>query len=261
MTNPRVVIVGAGFGGLSAAKALAGKPFDVTVIDQHNYHLFQPLLYQVATAGLSPADIASPIRGILQRAQNVNVMLGKVSGIDTGAARGARRRPPHSLRHAGPRDRRAARLFRPRRLGGLRARAEDHRRRDLHPPPHPARLREGRDRDRSGRARAAAELRHRRRRPDRGRDGGRDRRACEPRARRGFPLDRSARRAHHPGRGGAAPAHAVRSAALGSRADIARTARRRGAARRRRSPRSMPPASSVGTANASRRAPSSGARA
>ena len=65
MTNPRIVIVGAGFGGLSAAKALAGSPFDVTVIDQHNYHLFQPLLYQVATAGLSPADIASPIRGIL----------------------------------------------------------------------------------------------------------------------------------------------------------------------------------------------------
>jgi len=83
MSNPRVVIVGAGFGGLSAAKALAGQPFDVTVIDQHNYHLFQPLLYQVATAGLSPADIASPIRGILARAQNVNVVLGKVSGVDT----------------------------------------------------------------------------------------------------------------------------------------------------------------------------------
>jgi NADH:quinone reductase (non-electrogenic) len=82
MTHPRIVIVGAGFGGLSAAKALAGKPFDVTVIDRHNYHLFQPLLYQVATASLSPAEIASPIRAILQRAQNVNVMLGKVSGID-----------------------------------------------------------------------------------------------------------------------------------------------------------------------------------
>jgi len=82
MTHPRIVIVGAGFAGLSAAKALAGKPFDVTVIDQHNYHLFQPLLYQVATASLSPAEIASPIRAILQRAQNVNVMLGKVSGID-----------------------------------------------------------------------------------------------------------------------------------------------------------------------------------
>src|ERR1700716_2621230 len=82
-TSPRVIIVGAGFGGLTAAKALAGKPFDITVIDQHNYHLFQPLLYQVATAALSPAEIASPIRGILSRAQNVNVMLGKVSGVDT----------------------------------------------------------------------------------------------------------------------------------------------------------------------------------
>jgi NADH dehydrogenase len=81
--NKRVVIVGAGFGGLSAAKALAGSAFDVTVVDQHNYHLFQPLLYQVATAGLSPADIASPIRGILAKAGNINVMLGKVSGIDT----------------------------------------------------------------------------------------------------------------------------------------------------------------------------------
>jgi NADH:ubiquinone reductase (H+-translocating) len=82
-TSPRVVIVGAGFGGLTAAKALSGRPFDVTVIDQHNYHLFQPLLYQVATAGLSPAEIASPIRGILSRERNVNVMLGKVSGVDT----------------------------------------------------------------------------------------------------------------------------------------------------------------------------------
>jgi NADH:quinone reductase (non-electrogenic) len=83
MTNPRVVIVGAGFGGLTAAKALAGSSLDVTVIDQHNYHLFQPLLYQVATAGLSPADIASPIRGILAPARNVNVVLGQVSGVDT----------------------------------------------------------------------------------------------------------------------------------------------------------------------------------
>src|SRR5215213_5840072 len=81
--KPRVVIVGAGFGGLSAAKAIAGSAFDVTVIDRHNYHLFQPLLYQVATAGLSPADIASPIRGILAPHKNVNVVLGQVSGVDT----------------------------------------------------------------------------------------------------------------------------------------------------------------------------------
>src|SRR2546430_11278025 len=79
----RVVIVGAGFGGLSAAKALAQAPFDVTVVDRHNYHLFQPLLYQVATAGLSPGDVASPIRGILRRQKNANVILAKVSGVDT----------------------------------------------------------------------------------------------------------------------------------------------------------------------------------
>jgi NADH:ubiquinone reductase (H+-translocating) len=83
MSNPRAVIVGAGFGGLSAAKALGGSAFDVTVIDQHNYHLFQPLLYQVATAGLSPADIASPIRGILAHDKNVKVVLGRVSGVDS----------------------------------------------------------------------------------------------------------------------------------------------------------------------------------
>jgi NADH dehydrogenase len=81
-THPRVVIVGAGFGGLAAAKCLAKTPLDVTIIDQHNYHLFQPLLYQVATASLSPADIASPIRSILRNVDNVTVMLAKVSGID-----------------------------------------------------------------------------------------------------------------------------------------------------------------------------------
>jgi len=77
-----MVIIGAGFGGLSAAKALAKAPFDVTVIDRHNYHLFQPLLYQVATAGLSPADIASPIRSILRSQSNANVVLARVSAVD-----------------------------------------------------------------------------------------------------------------------------------------------------------------------------------
>ncbi len=88
MTQPhpptfrRVVIMGAGFAGLSAARAFADSPSQVTVIDQHNYHLFQPLLYQVATAALSPADIAAPIRGILHRQRNTHVLLAKVSGID-----------------------------------------------------------------------------------------------------------------------------------------------------------------------------------
>ena len=78
----RVVIIGAGFGGLSAAKALAGKPFDVTLVDRYNYHLFQPLLYQVATAALSPADIASPVRTVFRHKPNVNVELANVSAID-----------------------------------------------------------------------------------------------------------------------------------------------------------------------------------
>jgi NADH dehydrogenase len=78
---PRVVIVGAGFGGLEAAKRLAHQPVDVTVIDRRNHHVFQPLLYQVATAALSPADIAAPIRSILARAKNVRVLLGSVVGV------------------------------------------------------------------------------------------------------------------------------------------------------------------------------------
>lgn len=81
--HTRVVIVDGGFGGLSAAKALAKQPFDVTLIDRNNHQLFQPLLYQVATAGLSPADIASPIRGIIGSQRNTTVMLAEVSGVDT----------------------------------------------------------------------------------------------------------------------------------------------------------------------------------
>ena len=79
---PRVVIVGAGFGGLEAAKKLACEKVELIVIDRTNYHLFQPLLYQVATAALSPADIAAPVRAILHKCKNVEVMLAEVQSVD-----------------------------------------------------------------------------------------------------------------------------------------------------------------------------------
>ena len=80
--RPQVVIIGAGFGGLFAAQALAKADADITVVDRHNYHLFQPLLYQVATAGLPPSDVAWPIRSILRRQRNARVLLAEASGVD-----------------------------------------------------------------------------------------------------------------------------------------------------------------------------------
>ena len=79
---PRVVIVGAGFGGLNAAKTLAKAPVQITVIDRKNFHTFQPLLYQVATAGLSPGEIAAPIRSILRSHKNIEVLMAEVTGFD-----------------------------------------------------------------------------------------------------------------------------------------------------------------------------------
>lgn len=83
--RPRVVILGAGFGGLNAALGLRNAPVDITVVDRRNYHLFQPLLYQVATAGLSPAQIAMPIRRVLASQKNATVLMEKVEGVDTAA--------------------------------------------------------------------------------------------------------------------------------------------------------------------------------
>src|SRR6266446_8605497 len=83
--QPRVMIVGACFCGLEAAKKLACEDVSLTVIDRTNYHLFQPLLYQVATAALSPADIAAPVRAILSNCKNVDVMLAEVESVDVEA--------------------------------------------------------------------------------------------------------------------------------------------------------------------------------
>ena len=229
----RVVIIGAGFGGLSAVKQLARAPFDVTVVDRHNYHLFQPLLYQVATAALSPGDIAAPIRGILRRQKNANVILAKVSGVDVArkevVAEG-RRIPFDYLivatgaEHAyfgndwasyapGLKTIDDATYLRRRILLAFeRAETEPD----------------------TGRAPASSELRRGRRRADRRRDGRRHRRAGEARTRLRFPLHRPAVRADHSARGGAATASVLRSRIVGDGPALARATRRGSPARVRR---------------------------
>src|SRR5689334_24996783 len=84
---PRVVILGGGFGGLYAAKELAHAPVRVTLVDRRNHHVFQPLLYQVATAALSPADISAPIRSVLRKVKNCRVVLAKIRGVDLNRRR------------------------------------------------------------------------------------------------------------------------------------------------------------------------------
>src|SRR6266403_5072427 len=83
----RVVIIGGGFGGLRAARALKSAPADVTLIDRRNFHLFQPLLYQVATGGLSPGEIASPLRYVLRHSRNTEVLMAEVVDLDVAGRR------------------------------------------------------------------------------------------------------------------------------------------------------------------------------
>src|SRR3954452_9965295 len=85
MARPHVVIIGAGFGGLAAAKVLGGEPVDVPLVDRNNFHTFQPLLYQVATAGLASADVAYPVRGIVARQENLGFRKATVIGADLDA--------------------------------------------------------------------------------------------------------------------------------------------------------------------------------
>src|SRR5947208_12977046 len=83
----KVVILGGGFGGLAAAQKMKRVPVEITLIDRRNFHLFQPLLYQVATGGLSPGEIASPLRAVLKRQRNTEVWLAEVTGIDVAGRR------------------------------------------------------------------------------------------------------------------------------------------------------------------------------
>ncbi len=87
MDRPHVVVIGAGFGGLTAVRSLGAEPVDVTLIDQHNFHTFSPLLYQVATAGVAPDDIAPSVRGVVRRERNAEFHMGRVTGIDFDARR------------------------------------------------------------------------------------------------------------------------------------------------------------------------------
>ena len=150
--DPHVVILGGGFGGLDAARTLAGAPVRITLIDRHNYHLFQPLLYQVATASLSPADIASPIRWILRHQKNVSVLLAAAHAVDVaGTSRARRSGRLHPLRLPDHRHRIGARLLRASRMGRARAGPQDARRCAGDPEAGAAGLRGGRARNGSGR--------------------------------------------------------------------------------------------------------------
>ena len=168
----RVVIVGGGFGGLFATKSLAMGPVDVTLVDRHNYHLFQPLLYQVSTGILSEGQIGPALRDVTRNTRNCRVELAEVTGFDldkhTLAARDPLGKPmeiPYDslIVAAG----RADVVLRQRPVRALRPGHEDDRRRPRAPPPHLRRLRARRARGRSRGEATVAHVRGRRRRADR----------------------------------------------------------------------------------------------
>ena len=233
-SRPRVVIVGGGFAGLYAAKALGRAPVSVTVVDRTNYHLFQPMLYQVATAALDTTDIASPIRSILRHQRNSEVLMAEVAGVDL-AERRVRCTAGHTLRLrlSPPCPRGPALLLRPRRVGGVRPRSQDRRRRRGNPAAGAARLRGRRGGDRRRAAPRPPDLRGRGRRSHRrrgGRRAGRDPAVC-PAAR--LPPDRSSRRDGDAARGRTPTPPEL---SPGARATV-RATPCRAARRRRRAPR------------------------
>ena len=171
MSRPRVLVIGCGFGGIEAVRALSKATVEITLVDRTNHHLFQPLLYQVATAGLSAPAVSAPIRHVLRRQMkrgNLTILKAEVQAIDVaGRSVTRRRRRAHRL---GPPDRRRRRhpqLLRPRRMGGARPGPEDAGRRLRHPRPRHRRLRAGRAGEDAAEPRRLDDLRRHRRRPDR----------------------------------------------------------------------------------------------
>ena len=202
MTAHRVVVVGGGFGGLQAVRGLRRAPVEVTLVDRQNYSLFQPLVYQVATGALSPAQIASPLRAVLKRQANARVVLAEVTGFDL-------HRQEVVLAHLPSGRRRAALgydtlivaggsqlfLLRPRGMAGPRTAAQVAVGRARHPRSRPRRLRGSRGRERPRAAAGMAHVRRRGGRPDRSRDGRADRRARPRHASARLPRCRHACRA------------------------------------------------------------------
>ena len=228
MTQAQVVIVGGGFGGLTAAKALARAPVRVTLVDRTNHHLFQPLLYQVASAGLSPADIASPIRSILARQSNAA----------RAACHGHEDRPRAEVRRA--RRRGDSRTTTSILAAGAHTNYFGHPEWEPYAPglkslddaievrrPDAARVRARRADDRRERAQAAPHVRRDRRRGDRGRARRGVRRAAPVRPARGLPRDSAGGGAGDPARGGTADLAELRPGALAEGGPPARAARRR----------------------------------
>ena len=190
----RVVVIGSGFGGLWTTEALAKAPVAVTVISQTSHHLFQPLLYQVATGVLSEGEVAPATREVLKKQANATVLLGRVTEIDLDRAHRHLAQPAghdrDPVRHPGRGRRRRPVLLRQRPVLRVRPRDEEHRRRPGAARPDLRLVRAGRAVHRPGRDRGVADLRRGRRRPHRRRDGGPDRRAGAPDAAPGLPPDR-----------------------------------------------------------------------
>ena len=169
---PHVLVLGGGFAGLYAARALRDAPVRVTLVDRRNHHLFQPMLYQVATAGLNPSDIASPIRSILRRSKNTEVLLAEVEAWTSSDARSASPTASADLRLPDRRDRRAITRTSDMTSGSPGAWPQEPRGRARDPPPRPARVRACGAGDRSGPPACVSHIRDRGRWPDRRRDGG-----------------------------------------------------------------------------------------